>query len=120
MGGTNQKTLTPAVPQTANVGSAIISSLRIHENNGEVHLHDDANSRKFACPVAEFYSGWKNGKSSNFANPLVLVGHDGNGNPLSARFEKVISNGKLDVSISFDKVESGDTINQIDDFVNGR
>ena len=32
-----------------------LGSLRIHENKGEVHFHDDANGRKVAVPVATWF-----------------------------------------------------------------
>jgi len=119
MGGTNEKVLTPPPAATPKIGSTPIASLRIHENKGEVHLHDDANGKKFACSVADFYSNWKQGKSNGFSSPLVMIGHDGAGNPLSAKFERNLVGGKVDVSITFEPVSFGDTIDKIDAFVGG-
>lgn len=35
------------------------SRVRIHQNNGEVHLHDDTNKIKCAIPVAEWWKAWE-------------------------------------------------------------
>lgn len=118
MGGTNEVSVTPA--PSANKSVALgVSKLRIHQNNGEVHLHDDANGRKFACAVADFYSWWKDGKTRSFSPALVMLGNDGKGNPLTAKFEQSIVGGKVDVSVSFEAVSFGDTVNKIDNFVAG-
>jgi hypothetical protein len=120
MGGTNEKILTPPPAATPKIGSTPITRLRIHENKGEVHLHDDANGKKFACPVAYFYQNWKQAKESGFSTPLVITGHDGAGNYLTAFFEKVIVGGKVDVSVSLEPLSFGDTFEKIDAFVSGK
>lgn len=45
------------VVQSKSEGSKI-GSLRIHENAGFVHFHDDNRGLKVAVPVAEMYSAW--------------------------------------------------------------
>lgn len=54
----------------ANFGSLVRSSLknlaasgslpklRMHENNGEIHFHDDAGKIKAAVPVADMWAAW--------------------------------------------------------------
>lgn len=117
MGGTNEKVISPAISASSPL---VVANMRIHENNGEVHIHDDAKNNKFACSVADFYSNWKQGKANYFSTPIVMIGHDGKGNPLSAKFEKTIINGQIDIAISFAPVSFGKTVEQIDSFVNGK
>lgn len=119
MGGINEKTLTPPSAQAGH-SLGIGAKIRLHENKGEVHLHDDNASKKFACPVADFYSAWKSGKANNFSTDLVIIGHDGNNNPLAAKFERAIIGGKVDVTISFEPISFGSTVSQIDDFIAGK
>jgi len=115
MGGINEAVINPPV-----VGASINGPIRIHQKDGEVHLHDDKANKKFACPVADFYKSWKAGKTSNFEPALQVIGHDGKNNPIVAKFEKTSTNGKVDVAISFEPVQYGDTISKIDNFVAGR
>jgi len=119
MGGTNEKVVTPpAAGKTINLGAS--SSFRIHEHKGEVHLHDDAKNTKFACPVADFYGWWKEGRARGFSPPLVMTGNDEKGNPINAKFERVIDKGKIDISLIFESVSFGDSVKLIDDFVAGK
>jgi len=37
----------------------IIGSLRIHENNGEIHFHDDKNGLKVAVASATMFDAWE-------------------------------------------------------------
>jgi len=122
MGGTNQANLNPpASPSSVAAGApAKASPIRIHQNAGEVHLHDDANNKKFACSITDFYSAWDKGRKSVFTPPVELVGQDANKNPIVAKFEKVVTGGTIDVAITFLPVSFGDTINQIDKFVQSK
>jgi hypothetical protein len=54
MGGKDEFT----TPATTDGGSKI-GNLRIHENAGEVHFHDDQNKLKVAVPVAAMYDIWE-------------------------------------------------------------
>lgn len=77
MGGSNEFT---APAKAADSGSTPTSNLRIHENAGEVHFHDDANQLKAAVPVAAMYEVWsklKDGRKTKFkhkdlANQSIL------------------------------------------------
>lgn len=118
MGGTNEKVVTPpAAGKSINLGAS--SSFRIHESNGEVHLHDDAQNKKFACPVADFYSWWKEGRARAFSPALVMTGNDGKGNHINAKFDKIVDNGKIEIAVTFESVKFGDSVNLIDSFVAG-
>ena len=64
MGGQNEFT----APTKAASGDSI-GKLRIHENAGEVHFHDDQNKLKAAVPVAAMYEVWaklKDGRKNKF------------------------------------------------------
>ena len=45
-------------PTKASEGQSI-GNLRIHENNGEIHFHDDAASLKVAVPSADMFDAWE-------------------------------------------------------------
>lgn len=38
--------------------SGSLPKLRMHENNGEIHFHDDAGGVKAAVPVADMWAAW--------------------------------------------------------------
>lgn len=44
---------------SGSVASASGSRVRIHQNVGEVHFHDDASQLKCAVPVAEWWKAWE-------------------------------------------------------------
>lgn len=112
MGGTNQTTLAPV-----SVAGAKMNDLRLHQNAGEVHLHDDKAKKKFACNVTDFFAAWQDGKKRNFSPAVEIVGHDGNHNPTVAKFEKVMVGSVMDISITIEAVKTGDTFNKIEDFI---
>jgi len=62
MGGAGEQVLdTPAAASGRSSGSGgttVSGGVRIHENAGEVHLHDDKAKLKVAVPVSEFYAAW--------------------------------------------------------------
>jgi hypothetical protein len=44
----------------SEVGGKIGKYIRFHENNGEIHFHDDDNKLKVAMPVATWFAAWSN------------------------------------------------------------
>lgn len=68
MGGEKEFTA-PAKSTSGNDPGKVVGNLRIHENNGEVHFHDDQNKRKVAVPVDIMYKAWDRlteGKEKSF------------------------------------------------------
>jgi hypothetical protein len=112
MGGAREKMIASATPG--------YPAFRMHENLGEVHIHDDKANRKFACAIAYFKQEWKAGKDRNFSPALTIKGHDGKGNPINIKFEKAISGDAIDVVASFEPMKYGKNLNDIDDFLAGR
>lgn len=105
MGGTNQKNL--------DISNA---TGRIHQNNGEVHIHDDKNSMKVAVPVAEFmklFGAWKDAP----IQPLILIDS-------SSRTQAIISmkavNNEMDVDIKLAPVKLGKNLQALVDFADGK
>lgn len=49
----------PAKSTEPKTQGEVIGQLRIHENAGEIHFHDDAKSLKTAVPVATMYDAWE-------------------------------------------------------------
>ena len=57
MGGTNETT---AKQKTVTKGKTeVVGSVRYHENDGEIHFHDDRNKMKVAVPVATWMEAWQ-------------------------------------------------------------
>lgn len=57
MGG-DREFNTPAKSTSDVDRGRVVGNLRIHENNGEVHFHDDHNQLKVAVPVDKMYAAW--------------------------------------------------------------
>ncbi len=61
MGGKNE-TQVPKETKTAarapKTATRAIGHIRVHENQGEVHFHDDAASLKVAVPAAAWFNAW--------------------------------------------------------------
>ena len=56
------------IEQKSSKNDVVLGSIRVHENKGEVHFHDDDRQLKVAIPVA-WYSAWtsiSSGKQSKF------------------------------------------------------
>lgn len=71
MGGNNEFT----TPAKAVDNGKKVGNLRIHENSGEVHFHDDENKIKAAVPVAIMYDAWtklKDGRKTKFKHTDVV------------------------------------------------
>ena len=56
MGGERETT---AEKKTSDKGTTKIGKFRIHENVGQVHIHDDELNLKAAVPVAEWFKAWE-------------------------------------------------------------
>lgn len=116
MGGTNEKVLSqPAASKgkSLNIGT---SSVRVHENAGEVHLHDDANSMKVAVPVAEFmklFGAWKDSP----IQPLILIDHT---KKTQATIAMRNTGGELDVDIQISQAKFGKNFQALVDFSEGK
>jgi hypothetical protein len=57
------------IAQKSSKDDIVLGSIRIHENKGEVHFHDDERGIKVAIPVSAWYSAWtsiSSGKQSKF------------------------------------------------------
>lgn len=66
MGGDREFT----TPAKSTSTSQVIGNLRIHENSGEIHFHDDANQLKVAVPSADMFEAWEKlstGKKKKFS-----------------------------------------------------
>jgi hypothetical protein len=68
MGGEREFTTTTDVGET-------IGKIRIHENAGEVHFHDDKNKIKVAVPVATMFGVWeklRDGRKKRFKHKDLI------------------------------------------------
>lgn len=114
MGGLNEKVISaPAIAGKLNIGT---SSVRIHENAGEVHLHDDANNTKVAVPVPEFmklFGAWKDSP----IQPLILIDHV---RKTQATMVMKNINGEMDVDIQIAAAKFGKNFQALVDFSEGK
>lgn len=68
MGGMNEQLAPPPVGSKSQK-----SSIRIHENNGEIHFHDDNAGLKAAIDKKQMLKAYQDADSSGWVNPIVLV-----------------------------------------------
>lgn len=118
MGGTNEKVLSGASTGTSGGKSVSIgsSSVRIHENAGQVHLHDDAKGIKVEIPVAEFmklFGAWKDSP----IQPLVLIDH---AKKTQATIAMSYISGEMDVDVQISKAKFGKNLQALLDFSEGK
>ncbi len=94
-------------------------NLRIHENNGEVHIHDDTNKKKVALEARAFRSGWKKFSSCMIGRErMVMVGKDGR---TAAVFRVDLQDLKpLDVIIDVIELSPTTNLSKIENLVAGR
>jgi hypothetical protein len=72
MGGTNEKIVPPAKKKAEGKEVQIGGNLRLHENAGEVHFHDDTAKVKVAISTPDFYKKWREWKVSP-TQPLIFI-----------------------------------------------
>lgn len=128
MGGINEKVLTPSPKSQGNYPSSSSGgspgaglnvskgSIRIHENKGEVHFHDDTAAIKVGVPVAEFmkqFLAWKDAPSA----PLILVDHV---RGTTARLEMRSIAGEMDIDYTLEKAKFGKNFQSLLDFAEGK
>ena len=108
MGGTKEATV-PKSKSSKSSGQTTSGSVRIHENNGEVHFHDDVNKLKVAAPVAEYDQKWAECKHG--MKPVSFI--DGKNQTIATLTPKVDA-GEIDVEIAVDKLSHSNTFNSLD------
>jgi hypothetical protein len=115
MGGKNEKTIETKV--SAAPGKATtIGKLRIHENKGEVHFHDDDNGLKVAVPSAMFWRAWNNNVNLN-----SIQFFDSERETLcTIRFCVKNSAQDVDAEIILTKTSVNDSFKKLNDFAMGR
>jgi len=94
MGGEKETTVEKKAPKDKG-DKANIGAFRIHENNGEVHIHDDANKLKVAMPISAWWKMWEQLRNEpgarKWPDPV---------NKTEIVVETTLDNAFLDVSIS--------------------
>lgn len=118
MGGTNQATAPapsgtakPAVSQSQRTS---YNPVRFHENQGEVHFHDDKAGLKCAIETAAFFGEYHKWRPAMTGN-LALVGHDGKGGHSKVEFLPYLDDdGKMQVTIAVDAASMGQTVLDLD------
>jgi len=104
----------------------VIDNVRIHENAGEVHLHDDKAGLKCAVNSAEFWSMWDNiNKKANKGHGYTATFTDKLGSSCEAQIKLLAPIGKppsqTDITIQLSApLNFGDNYNKLKDFVTNR
>lgn len=93
MGGEKEMTVEKAPKSKGE--KADIGAFRIHENNGEVHIHDDANKLKVVMPVSAWWKTWE--KLRNEPGTIIWLDPV---NKTRLSFETAIDQSNVDVKIS--------------------
>lgn len=127
MGGTNEKILdagkSAGTSKSTEIGTGK-KKLRLHENAGEVHFHDDTAGLKVAVPVATFMKEWPDFSQQRIAEEgAVLHFVDATRNTVAvlksiSRFKK----GKflIDIEASIVPAVVDDNVTKLNDFAAGK
>lgn len=115
MGGTNEKVIdTPRAATSSK--SAAIGKIRVHENAGEVHFHDDEKGLKVAVPAASFWKAWQGNVNLN-----SLFFFDSERQTIcNIRFRLVDSGQSIESEVILTKAMVNDTFKNLNDFVIGK
>jgi hypothetical protein len=123
MGGENEKVLSTKSKGTAFLGSTNAGKIRMHENGGEVHFHDDANKLKVAVPVADYWSRFNNWINDP-QKPLQFIDSNRKAElafSIKRSHPQGLSNPPLiDVEMSLSPISIGDNLKSLVDFANGQ
>jgi len=117
MGGKDEFKSEP-VKQDRVVSSAGVKAgpVRIHENNGEVHFHDDKAKLKVAVSNSTIYSKFLNLETSPTTEPVVLLDPERN---TQVRLEWVNKKGVWDLDIVVEEIDLGDNYRQLRKVIKG-
>lgn len=85
MGGDREFLSEPAAPSKGDTREQRVGNLRIHENKGEVHFHDDKTHLKCAIPVATYFRAFDEARHTGFSKPIEFIDHD---NKTQVRIER--------------------------------
>ena len=119
MGGHNEKVLTPATSgkdREIQMGSKI----RVHENAGEVHFHDDEKKLKVAIPAADFWREWTAFQTTRIAkkDEVLHFIDPTRGTVALIESQSKFKDGKykIDVNVSIVEVEVSPVVSSLRDF----
>jgi hypothetical protein len=113
MGGANEKILETPAKHPARLGKGLtLRKIRIHENDGEVHFHDDEAKLKVAVPVAKFWAAW----STNIELKDLMFHDTQRGTAALIRF----SREPVEVNVQIHESKIGKSFKQLNDFAMGR
>lgn len=71
MGGMNEVVAPPPTGATSQK-----NGIRIHENKGEIHFHDDTAGFKVAVDKPDVLDAYKRAESDGWKNPVELISKD--------------------------------------------
>ena len=97
MGG--EKEMTVEKPNKGKAEKTDVGNFRIHQNNGEVHIHDDANKLKVAMPVSAWWKIWDSLRNEPGEKTWI-----DSVNKTKLVFETVVDGDVVDVKITVESV----------------
>lgn len=95
----------------AKSGKVSVGNFRIHQNNGEIHIHDDTDKMKVAVPVAAWWKMWDKLKSE----PGVWTWIDTT-RKTKITVESFVDQEAVDVKIDISAITFSDTWDKINTF----
>jgi hypothetical protein len=89
--------------------------LRIHENGGEVHFHDDEGGVKVAIPSGEWYKLWE--EASHSTGSFTYIDKK-NGTILDLAITTPAI-GMVDAQVNISPIQQGKTFQELEAFIKG-
>ena len=125
MGGEREKVLDMS-KSSGSVGIEVGTSknpIRMHENQGEVHFHDDKASRKVAVPCEQFWKDWQSFQHRMIdPNAKLTFFDEGRGTAVTITPDLSTKRGTIraHVTVKVDNVETSDALKDMIDFARGK
>tara|TARA_Y100000310_G_scaffold328692_1_gene397229 strand:- start:1389 stop:1766 length:378 start_codon:yes stop_codon:yes gene_type:complete len=125
MGGENEKVVETPRATSAPFGKTAktVGKIRIHENAGEVHFHDDKKKLKVAVPVADFMERWETFQLDPFRGDSLRLFDSENETAVILQPDNIDLNAPdkpFDVAIYLHKVKLGTAFQALSDFHAGK
>lgn len=117
MGGEREKTI--SAPTKGQVINLMSGAIRIHENQGEVHFHDDRAKLKVAVPVAQFWNAWEQSRGS-LTTIRLFDPKNSTCAIIKTDMAEVKKEWRLWTSVQVIKITIDPSYAQINDFAEGR
>jgi hypothetical protein len=124
MGGEREKVLDVSKPSSTGISIGTSKNpIRMHENQGEVHFHDDKAKLKVAVPCEQFWKDWQAFQRRIIDPHANLTFYDesrGTAVTITPDLNVKKGNVRAHVSIKVDTVELSPALKDMIDFARGK